>query len=595
MTKQTEAGSSSGGLLSKMVRFVKSPTTQWSDLERTADKNSGVSESRLALRAVMERKRQNDFVRNREFDQLRQLRRQGRKGSGSVTEIEPAAGAPADVPHNTAERARTLAKINSLEKLMVPTLGANGAQTKTKALPTVAAPVPANPGAPGSPALTKEQLQAFAPTLSVDQMLPPSAQPLRPAPVATPPKAAPAPAVHLDLPPVQAPAPATAPEAKTPQQLLGDVPVFNVEVLAAAKHDPELEEVAIRFANGDDAGVESGLKALLAEGGERHRDEDTWLTLFDFYRCTNQADKFEDAALDFVGLLGRSAPQWSVMSEDRSSAPGGLSASGTAKALGAFHWVSPVNLSVQSLNTLRATLQRSAPPWKLNWQPLKAIELDALPVLIELLTQWASTDVRLKFLGLSNLLDLLAEKSPTEDRTVDTRWWEARLALLRVVGEPDEFDLVALNYCVTYEVSPPAWEAPRNSFSEATDEGYTLIPSLLDDEDGAAPADSQPLLSTYGYEWDRHLGRLTLEGDFQGSAQAVLADLAAQEDATAFEINCRGLRRVDFGAAGDLLNWALEQQGKGHPVCFKHVNRLVAAFFGVVGIADAARVVLRVD
>ena len=46
---------------------------------------------------------------------------------------------------------------------------------------------------------------------------------------------------------------------------------------------------------------------------------------------------------------------------------------------------------------------------------------------------------------------------------------------------------------------------------------------------------------------------------------------------------------------GDLLNWAMAQQGLGRQVSFRQVHRLVAAFFGVVGITEAARVVLRSD
>ena len=74
-----------------------------------------------------------------------------------------------------------------------------------------------------------------------------------------------------------------------------------------------------------------------------------------------------------------------------------------------------------------------------------------------------------------------------------------------------------------------------------------------------------------------------------------LKPLVAAREATSFEVNCRQLLRVDFGAAGDLLNWSMEQQGRGHQVTFKQVNRLVAAFFGVIGINDSARVMLRTD
>ena len=69
-----ESGPSGRGLLSKVVKFVKSPTTHWSDLDRP-ESVADDSESRLALREMIERKRRNDFVRKREFDMLRKMRR----------------------------------------------------------------------------------------------------------------------------------------------------------------------------------------------------------------------------------------------------------------------------------------------------------------------------------------------------------------------------------------------------------------------------------------------------------------------------------------------------------------------------------------
>ena len=70
----------SSGLLSKMARFVRNPTKDWSELdlpepEPEPEHESGYS--KLALKALIQRKRQNDFVRRREFDQLRKLRRNG--------------------------------------------------------------------------------------------------------------------------------------------------------------------------------------------------------------------------------------------------------------------------------------------------------------------------------------------------------------------------------------------------------------------------------------------------------------------------------------------------------------------------------------
>ena len=112
MSKDSGQGS---GLLSKMVKFVKSPTTHWSDLDRP-EGNGGDTESRLALKEMIERKRRNDFVRNREFDMLRKVRRRE-----TLRDSDLAAGPsfyPSSQPANTGERARTLKKIDEIEAQM---------------------------------------------------------------------------------------------------------------------------------------------------------------------------------------------------------------------------------------------------------------------------------------------------------------------------------------------------------------------------------------------------------------------------------------------------------------------------------------------
>ena len=62
-----------GGLLSKVVRFVKNPTVNWTELDSIQDDRES-QYSKQMLKEMIERKRRNDFVRRREFDQLRKLR-----------------------------------------------------------------------------------------------------------------------------------------------------------------------------------------------------------------------------------------------------------------------------------------------------------------------------------------------------------------------------------------------------------------------------------------------------------------------------------------------------------------------------------------
>lgn len=106
-----------GGLLSKMVRFVRNPTTNWTELDSLQDDRES-QYSKQMLKEMIERKRRNDFVRRREFDQLRKLR-QREVLQGQRTE-DPTAR-PSFFQSSMAspdERAVTLKKIDEIEAQM---------------------------------------------------------------------------------------------------------------------------------------------------------------------------------------------------------------------------------------------------------------------------------------------------------------------------------------------------------------------------------------------------------------------------------------------------------------------------------------------
>jgi len=51
--------------------------------------------------------------------------------------------------------------------------------------------------------------------------------------------------------------------------------------------------------------------------------------------------------------------------------------------------------------------------------------------------------------------------------------------------------------------------------------------------------------------------------------------------------------RVDFAAAGSILNWAAARHTQGQQTEFVRVPRLVAAFFSLIGINEHVRIMVR--
>ena len=75
---------------------------------------------------------------------------------------------------------------------------------------------------------------------------------------------------------------------------------------------------------------------------------------------------------------------------------------------------------------------------------------------------------------------------------------------------------------------------------------------------------------------------------------ATLSKLQSEHtSAPVISVSCARLIRVDFIAAGDLLNWVLAKRTEDRAVQFVDTHRLVALFFGAMGINEHAKVQVR--
>ena len=82
-----------------------------------------------------------------------------------------------------------------------------------------------------------------------------------------------------------------------------------------------------------------------------------------------------------------------------------------------------------------------------------------------------------------------------------------------------------------------------------------------------------------------------LEGDVQEPLEAIEAQ--AGSTPCGVEVDCSLLIRLDFVAAGGLLNWAASMQGKGYRLRFVNLHQLTAAFMHVIGVQEHAKLMLR--
>ena len=85
-----------------------------------------------------------------------------------------------------------------------------------------------------------------------------------------------------------------------------------------------------------------------------------------------------------------------------------------------------------------------------------------------------------------------------------------------------------------------------------------------------------------------------LVGELRGDAAPALETLESRRQGSQrLVVSCSKLIRVDFAAAGTILNWVAEREGEGCQIQFRDMHRLVATFFNVIGIHEHASVIRR--
>ena len=656
----------------KVVRFVANPATDWSDVTARNDDEQDLERSEL--KAMVERKRRNDFVRKREFDTLRRLRRDGLTPEqlaalGGSSKADDSEVRLADSSVSARADSGVKAKIDEIELQMVgdPTKQARDPAARRPAS-AAARPMPPVAQRPTDFYMAPTEPVSFDPGQANRAPMPADSGLRAPPRDALPPLAAPAapvtPAASAlawaqgpgslaagDGPPLRLPshghdgrnsgsgsinnndnnnnnsgsgsgsnngsgsdaarpavrsAPGQAaaaandpaqehrPGAGLPQAdtSFSASSRFAVEV-SEVVHDAELDEAVIAFANADFIQCEQALNALCKVGAPRHRHADTWHVLLDLYRATGQQAKFEALSLDYAHQFGRSSPQWYSLPKRLADATADARPN-TRGVKGDVGWISPELLDVDAVTKLRSVTLQLPLPWVLDWSALQRVDVEAASQLQALFRQWAPQVIDMRWLGADCLLAALQDAAPTGVRDADPAFWMARLEALRLANRPDQFDETAIDYCVTYEVSPPSWEKARCQVRISGGGHNTSVPPLSIVGEVASGSFESGIMDDG--QAGSQVSTVDLSGQLAGDISATLQEIDHKlGPAKLVQVSCARLIRVDFIAAGDLLNWVLAKRTEQRLVTFIEAHRQVALFFGAMGINQQAKVLVPRD
>lgn len=416
--------------------------------------------------------------------------------------------------------------------------------------------------APASQPATRPMQRPAQGSVAIPGMAPTSA----PTPAPTPAPAAARADRGLEPPRPSAPLP---PLEFGTSMVLGDEHGYGGIQVSGSSLPAELEEAAILFANGQSEAAASTLRSAIARGTPEAGGRQAWAMLFDVLQaCGSKAD-FEAAAIDYAARFEKSPPAWvegeKVPAESKR---------GPSPTLIAF----PARLDASAARQVEMVHKAGAArrPASVDFRPVTEIDNEGAALVVELLRSVEKSGRELRVFGARELLEAARARIEPGRRDEVDICWQAALLALRLLGEKEAFDDLAIDFCVTYEVSPPSWETLPPSIRPAA--GPEAAPPAAEEAESRAPASC----ALEG-------GTLALRGDIAGRMPEALAMLHRYAvDRRDIVIDCRALRRLDFLAAGELLNEVVVLVSGGKTVLFVEPSAMVDALMTVMGIHELA-------
>ncbi len=338
-------------------------------------------------------------------------------------------------------------------------------------------------------------------------------------------------------------------------------------IVANAESHSAIEEAAILYANERITEAIATLLGFIKENNES-RELPPWMLLFDLYQVQNLKQPFEELSMDFVVRFERSAPTWEGPPQAASVAtktvPRGIASSVQLKGqIG----------SAQAADFERMLkLAASESGVKLDLMHATGIDAEPAAQFAAALQSMRRSEQSIVVAG-ANAFAQIVKDLLVEGAQQEKSLWALLFELYQLSGQQDAFEDAAVDYAVTFELSPPSWEA----MPESVQTTGAIEPEDTDEPEASLEADS------FG-----------IEGVLASGTDYKLRDLERYADTrTEVLIDMTTTTRVDFVTVGAFINTLIALNQKGKQVSINGANEMVHALFDVMGVTEYATVIPR--
>lgn len=335
------------------------------------------------------------------------------------------------------------------------------------------------------------------------------------------------------------------------------------------------EDIATIYCEGDVKSVIDMLRQHL----NAHKgavDKRFWYMLMDSYQVSENKTDFEKVAISFAHLFGASPPSWfSTEGETKKTMMAG-------KNIIILEPTFKVEHTEKFKEFLKAAKEEKF--CRINVSPCKFEQSDiqALVQLHKLFTDLRKYQVMSVLMGDNNLINFCktyinpnpSNKALKPELLANEQlFWLLYLEILQWKGRQEEFENLALDYAMKFEISPPGWE-PKGIMS--IDKLTGSMADLVEEENKVT--------------FDKSLNSNNIDTLLNAIKEGF-------ESGPKAEIDLSFVERIDFAAAGSISHYIQElmnnEQHNDKKVIFKFPNEMILTLLEMVGVTEFVEVIPR--
>jgi ABC-type transporter Mla MlaB component len=316
-----------------------------------------------------------------------------------------------------------------------------------------------------------------------------------------------------------------------------------------------LEDAALRFASGHAAKA----RELLEQGVQTDHDTKlsplAWLALFDLQQRAGDKASFDQFSLQYVVQFERSAPVWEAT--EKPQGPPRLAGSYVALT-------GKLTAAVATqLEGLKRAMAKQLPEARIDFMSVTGFDDEGARILANALGEARRKKFAVQLQRVEKLKPAL-DAALKQGREGGEGAWLLSLELLQWANAHAAFEDRAVEYAVTFELSPPSWEPPPI----------------------AAKAAAATTAATNGADANAESETLCWSGVMAGSAVPQLGRLSEFASGRAVvQVEMTGVERIDFVCAGALLNTINRVEAQRKSVQIVGATPIIRALLLLIGIS----------